>query len=239
MKTFRELFQERPYPGRFIIIGMSGGMPVALYGATGRSPSSLARRFVEVADGVFMTATDATVAIQGNPDLLEYPAIRVFENGVVVANGNHIDRIEAIEAREVRKQLSYALSEEAYEPDEHRTPRITGMIRADQSGYEAGLHIVRSAPDGIDKSSWTVPLSEGEGMFISTYVGADVKPTPSYSGDPVIVALPNMTPTQLAHNLFDSCAPEEGSPDYRVGFVAVSLTRDNEPVLAIVNRLTQ
>ncbi len=237
--TFRELFKERPYPGRFIIIGVTGGMPIAVYGATGRSPSSLARRFVEVADGVFMTATDATVAIQGNPDLLEYPAVRIFENGVVVANGNHIDKIEAIEAREVRKQLSYALSEEAYEPDEYRTPRITGMIRADSSGFEAALHIVRSASDGIDKSSWTVPLVEGEGMFLSTYGGMDVKPTPSFSGDPVSVSLPRVAPKLLAQDLYDALTPEGGRSEYRVGFVVISLTRDNEPTLAIVNRHSQ
>ena len=232
-----ELLRRMRYPGRFLAIGKDGDAYVALYGATGRSASSLARRFVEEADAVYMGGVDATVAKEGNPELLEYPAVQLFENGVVVANGRQIEKIDSLQSRDARKQLSYLLSEEAYEPDEYLTPRITGCIIKNQTGADGAIHIVRSASDGIDHSSWTVPFESGKGMFISTYIGADVRPTPSFSGEPVPVALNFGSAKKAAHALFDALKPSEGEMDYRVGCIAVYMKENQRPEVAIVNRI--
>lgn len=231
-----ELLKTKRYPGRFLAVGVDGDAYVLLYGATGRSPSSLARRFVQKDNAVFMGGVDATVAREGNPELLEYPAVKLFSNGAVVANGRQIENVSGVESREARKQLSYAMSEEAYEPDEYYTPRITGLISFASGSADAAIHIARFAPDGIDRSSWTVPLESGAGLYISTYVGADVKPTPSFSGDPLPVSFSFGDAKQAAQTVFDSLKPPKGEMDYRVGCVALYL-KEGSSNISIVNKL--
>lgn len=225
------------YPGRFIIVGRDAGESVVIYGATGRSPSSLARKFVQNGNGIFMGGVDDTVK-QGNPELLEYPAVQLFEKGIVVANGTHIARITELQSRDARQQLSYALADEAYEPDEYRTPRITGCIIESGTGVDGALHIVRSAPDGIDHSSWSVSFEEGKGFYVGTYIGEDVKPTPAFAGDPLTVDLKFGSPEGAAQAVFDAFAPKEGALDYRVGVIAVYKKHGAEPEIAIVNRIS-
>lgn len=229
-----ELLKGKRYPGRFIALGMDNGAYVALYGATGRSPSSLARRFYEEDGGVYMGGIDDTVNTHHTPELLEYPAVRFFPNGVVVANGRQIEHITSIENRDARKQLSYALSEEAYEPDEYNTPRITGLISFASRIPEMALHIARIAPDGIDRSSWSVVSEDGKGMFISTYGGEDVKPTPSFSGDPLPVQLNFGDEKTAVRAVFDALTPPKGEMDYRVSCIAVYI-KNGETKTAIVN----
>jgi IMP cyclohydrolase len=217
-------------------IGKDDKSLVVIYGATGRSSSSLARRFVENGNEVFMTAIDDTVEKKGNVTLLEYPAVRMFENGIVVANGRHINDISNLESRDARQQLSYALSEEAYEPDDNRTPRITGCVVESRGSLDAALHIVRTATDGIDHASWTVPLTSYTGLFISTYGGHDVNPAPSFKGDPLPIRMSFGSAESAAEAVYASLTPPQGEPDYRVGVCAI-YKRIGEPgELAIVNR---
>ncbi len=223
------------YPGRFIIIGKDAGASVVLYGATGRSPSSLARRFVRSGNGIFMGGINDVVK-EGNPELLEYPAVRIFENGILVANGKHIEHITELQSRDARQQLSYALAEEAYEPDEYRTPRITGCIIESGNKTDAALHIVRSVTNGIDRASWSIALEEGKGSYIGTYIGEDVKPTPSFSGNPLPVELNFGSARAAAQALFDAYAPQNGVTDYRVGFVAIYKKLGEELQVVIMNR---
>lgn len=225
------------YPGRFIVIGQDGESYVALYGATGRSPSSLARKFVKEGDGVYMTAVDATVSKEKNPELFEYPAAKIFSNGVVVANGTQIKNVSELQRRDARQQLSYAMSDEAYEPDEYKTPRITGCLVESEGKMDGALHIARFAPDGIDRSSWSVPFESGTGLFISTYGGNDVKPTPSFAGNPLSVELNFGSAQQAAQTLFDAFTPPAGEMDYRVGVIAVYKKLGEPAEVAIVNRI--
>lgn len=225
------------YPGRFLIIGRDSNSYVAVYGATGRSLSSLARRFIQKESGIFMGGVDDTVK-QGNQELLEYPAVRIFDNGIVVANGRHIEQITELQSRDARQQLSYALAEEAYEPDEYRTPRITGCIVDSPKGMDGALHIVRSASDGIDRASWSVSFEDGKGEYVGTYIGADVKPTPSFAGVPLSVPLQFGSAKSTAQAIFDSYAPPQGGTDYRVGIIAVYKKFGEQPEIAIVNRIS-
>lgn len=225
------------YPGRFIVIGKDAGSSVVIYGATGRSPASLARRFIQKENEIFMTAADETVSREGNPALLEYPAVRIFQNGIVVANGTQIQHITELQSRDARAQLSYAMNEEAYEPDEYRTPRITGCIVETETRVQGALHIVRSASDGIDRSSWNVQFEEGMGSYIGTYIGSDVKPTPSFDGTPLSIPLSFGSAESAARTFFDAFEPPEGEMDYRVGVIAVYKKLGSLPEIAIINRL--
>lgn len=225
------------YPGRFIVIGKDGPSYVAVYGATGRSPSSLARRYKREGNAIYAVGIDDTVQKEGNPELLEYAAFKFFDNGLVVANGRQIENITGLQSRDARQQLSYAMSEEAYEPDEYKTPRITGCLVESARGMDGALHIVRFASNGIDRASWSVEFEEGKGLYIGTYKGADLKPTPSFSGDPISVPLNFGSAKRAAKTLFEAFSPPRGEPDYRVGVVAIYKKLQEEAEIAIVNRL--
>jgi CNT family concentrative nucleoside transporter len=101
---------------------------------------------------------------------------------------------------------------------------------------DAAIHIARYAVDGIDRSSWAVPLVSGEGRYISTYGGADVKPTPSFSGEPLAVSLNFGDAKTAAKACFDALAPSQGDADYRVGTIALYI-KDGYSNIAIVNKL--
>jgi hypothetical protein len=81
-----------------------------------------------------------------------------------------------------------------------------------------------------------VPLEAGQGAFISTYGGDDVKPTPSFSGNPVSVGLEFGSAKNAANALFKALAPKLGQSDYRIGIIAIYFTLDGEPEVAIVNK---
>lgn len=235
-----DFFSDKPYPGRFLIVGLNSGQAVVMYGATGRSPSSLARRFVEQGDGIYMAAVDATVAIKGNPDLLEYPAVKFFDNGMLAANGNHIDLVESPgTSGGALESLSLAFSDRVtYEPDEYRTPRITACMLETNKGFDAALHLVRSNPANEPAVSyWQVPLEEGKGMYIATYTGADVRPTPSFSSAPLPVNLRYASAPSAARGVYEALAPRAGSNDYRIGVVAAYKAPGKEPEFSIINTI--
>ncbi|OGG44174.1 hypothetical protein A2841_03070 [Candidatus Kaiserbacteria bacterium RIFCSPHIGHO2_01_FULL_48_10] len=236
MINLTDFLKTKRYPGRFIVIGMDGDFSVALYGATGRSPSSLARHFVQKGTEVFMVAADDTVLREGNPELLEYPAVRIFENGIVVANGRQIEKLKILEDRAADSQLSTALAEEAYEPDEYKTPRITGCIIEGHDTTSSALHIARATSSDTERMAWEVPLGDGQGFFISTYTGEDIKPTPSFKGAPVSVGLQFGSADVAVRSVFDALVPSENDLDYRVGVVAV-YRREGKTDLKIKNRL--
>jgi len=89
------------YPGRFIILGKDGEDFVAIYGVTGRSASSLARRYVQEGNEIIAVQT----AEGGNPELLTYPAFRFVENGIIVANGNVT--LKGVVASDMDKTIAY------------------------------------------------------------------------------------------------------------------------------------
>lgn len=231
-------FADKPYPGRFIVIGKENDALLVIYGATGRSPSSLARAFIEQGDGVYMAAVDATVHIQGNPELLEYPAIRMFENGIVVANGNHIDLIEELPAIGADAILTSAFQGTiTYEPDEYKTPRITGCV-VESGDFDAALHIVRAKGDEPEPHYYHLILENDVGSYIATYSGEDVRPTLSFATEPLRFPMRFGSPEAAASAVYEMLAPDQGANDYRVGVVAIYKKRGEEPRVVIKNRFS-
>jgi IMP cyclohydrolase len=235
----KNFFADKPYPGRFIILGKDAGSAVTLYGATGRSPSSLRRRFVEQGDGVYMTAVDATVTLEGVPELLEYPAVRVFDNGIVASNGNHIEHIESLEgSKGALDILSGVLGDVTYEPDEYKTPRITGCVIEGKNGLDAALHIARSSFPDVERDYFRVPLTDGMGSYIATYAGEDIRPTPSFAGGPLSFPLGFGSAQDAAKSLYDALAPSASRGDYRIGVLAAYKKPGVEAELALINRFS-
>ncbi len=214
--TLTEYLKTLRYPGRFIVIGRSDGGVLAIYGATGRSAASLARRYVQDGNSdVWAQHTDTKVAQEGNSELLEYRAVRWTDTGFVMANG---------------RQIEGGWETCDPEPDEYHTPRITLDVSYKES-HKATLHISRMVGGAVERKRWELQLDVGQGHFISTYTGADVRPTPSFTGDPILVSLDSVSREDVVAKVFDALTPE-----YRVGVVGVQY-EGGARMVAIQNKL--
>lgn len=209
-----ELLNGVRYPGRFIVLGKDRDSIVAIYGVTGRSSASQARRYVQEGDKIIVVPTDETALAAGNRDLLVYPAFIFFNNGFVVANGNQI--------ADYQNDLEHDLVGALPEPDKYFTPRITGVVKAGV----AELHVARSGGNRI----WSVPLQAGKGKMIMTYTGDEANPS-AFMGDPIDVELNFGSAGAAARVVYDLLTPE-----YRIAVVAVYQKPGAAPETAIVNR---
>jgi len=104
---------------------------------------------------------------------------------------------------------------------------------------DGALHLVRSDfPNNEPKRNyWRVPIKDGEGAYIATYTGEDVRPTPPFSTDPIQVAIHFGSAEKAAHEVYSYLAPKGDEPDYRVGVVAVYKKKNAEPSVAILNKI--
>lgn len=216
------------YPGRFIAIGKDGGSVAAIYGVTGRSSASQARRYVQKGNTIIVMPTDEAELAKGQRDLLVYPAYVLFEGGLVVANGNQIKNVSVPLIEESPYDaLTFDLAGATAESDRYHTPRITGIALGDA----AALHAAREDGNRV----WEVALESGHGMLISTYTG-DAESPVAYTGDPMPVALDYGSADAAARAVYDLLAPPIGAPDFRISVMAVYLHPGAMPDVAIVNR---
>lgn len=188
MKTINlyEELQNNSYPGRGIVIGKSadGKHAVCAYFIMGRSGNSRNRIFVEDGDGIRTEAYDPSKL--EDPSLIIYAPVRVLGNKTIVTNGDQTDTIYDL----MDKQMTFeqALRTREFEPDApNYTPRISGIIRHADGGFNYALSILKSA-DGDPSScrrytfSYNNPI-QAQGHFIHTYM-QDGNPLPSFEGEP-------------------------------------------------------
>ena len=201
-----EHLKSQEYPGRFIVVGKSNGKPMAIYGAMGRSDASLARKYVHVQreDSVYAVSTDQAATAKGNPELLTYRAVRTVGNDTLIANARHIEKANP-------QDLSLSLAGETFEPDTNRTPRITAALFYNRAGkIEAALQIIRSRFDGsTSREERYVSLEEGEGRYIATYDGMDIRPAPTFFGEPVAIEMNFKNAGDAARQVYDALAPNQ------------------------------
>ena len=228
------------YPGRFIIIGAdpTGDFSTVVYGITGRSASSQARKLVGEGGTVWTKPTDPDILKRGNPALLIYPAV-IVGSGLAVSNGRQTSDIanRLASSRSPRQALSSALGAWDYEPDSPiYTPRISGCLLPDG---RASLSIIRRAAEGgTVRDFYDVPFAAGRGQFISTYRGGDKDPISAWEGGPQEVKLEQASTLALASAAYEALAPQVAGPDYRVACAALFFRRDasQEVSLHIINR---
>ena len=181
------------YPGRGIIIGKSadGKSAVTAYFIMGRSVNSRNRVFVEDGDGIRTQAFDPSKL--SDPHLIIYAPVRVLGNKTIVTNGDQTDTIYDLMNQQMTFEQSLRTRE--FEDDApNYTPRISGIIKTDEGGFNYAMSILKSAngnPDSCQRYtfSYNNPLA-GEGHFIHTYMG-DGSPLPSFEGEPKLVGIPN------------------------------------------------
>ena len=200
-----ESLKENAYPGRGIIIGKSadGKSAVTAYFIMGRSVNSRNRVFVEDGDGIRTQAFDPSKL--EDPHLIIYAPVRVLGNKTIVTNGAQTDTIY----EKMNQQMTFeqSLRSREFEDDApNYTPRISGIIKTDDGGFNYAMSILKS--DNGDPSSclrhtftYNNPKA-GEGRFIHTYMG-DGNPLPSFEGEPELIEIPNDM-EQFAADLWDA-----------------------------------
>lgn len=177
------------YPGRGIIIGKSkdGKHAVTAYFIMGRSENSRNRVFVEKGKGIRTQAFDPSKLT--DPHLIIYAPVRVLGNKLIVTNGDQTDTIYEL----MDKQFTFeqSLRTREFEDDApNYTPRISGILRFEEDGFNYAMSILKSAngnPQSCQRFTYSYnnPLN-GEGHFIHTYMG-DGNPLPSFEGEPKLV----------------------------------------------------
>ncbi len=179
------------YPGRGIIIGKSedGLSAVTAYFIMGRSVNSRNRVFTRDGNGLRTEAFDPSLLT--DPHLIIYSPVRVLGNKLIVTNGDQTDTIYEL----MDKQFTFeqALRTREFEDDApNYTPRISGILRFEEDGFNYAMSILKSAngnPDSCQRHTFTYtnPL-KGEGHFIHTYMG-DGNPLPSFEGEPKLIGI--------------------------------------------------
>jgi hypothetical protein len=157
----------------------------------GRSVNSRNRVFVEDGDGIRTQAHDPSKL--EDPHLIIYAPVRVLGNKTIVTNGDQTDTV--YDLMKENQTFEQSLRTREYEDDAPNfTPRISGIIEADNGDFDYSMSILKSA-DGNPAScrrytfSYSNPIA-GEGHFIHTYMG-DGNPLPSFEGEPKSVEIPN------------------------------------------------
>ncbi len=187
-----ELIRDNSYVGRGLVIGKTadGKKAVTAYFIMGRSANSRNRIFVEK-DGALYTQPYDASKVQ-DPSLIIYPAMRQYENKLIVTNGDQTDTI--YQALQNGKSFTAALATRSFEPDApNLTPRISGMLTFEGGDFTYEISILKSideAGSACARYTFAYPSVAGLGHFIHTYVG-DGNPLPSFLGEPERVAIPN------------------------------------------------
>lgn len=219
MHQIKDLLSDIKYPGRFFIIGKnSDNSNLVLYGITGRSPSSRARKIIakyESLENLVLQVIPTEISSrQVNPELLYYNAVvaRRFGNSsyIVVSNGKQTDTIDRLLAVEGFDALPLAHENYEYEPDSPNfTPRISGIIASNQ-----GLigRIMRGEGDStIIRDKFSYVFSPGTGRFIRTYSGEDTSPLPTFRSGPMEVVLDYKDILEAVDDLYSSFANQQRS----------------------------
>lgn len=199
-----------PYPGRGILLGKSadGKKAVMAYFIMGRSENSRNRIFVEEKDGIRTQAFDESKLV--DPSLIIYAPVRVLGNKTIVTNGDQTDTI--YELMNQQQTFEQSLRTREFEPDApNYTPRISGIVKADNGKMNYAMSILKSAngnPDCCERYTFTYscPVA-GEGRLIHTYMG-DGNPLPSFEGEPVLVEIGNEDIDSFAQKLWNALNEE-------------------------------
>ena len=200
-----EFLKSRPYPGRGILVGNAHNgtwaQSVIAYFIMGRSENSRNRVFEQTEDGIRTRAFDESKMT--DPSLIIYHPVRMVGSTTIVTNGDQTDTIR--DALLEGRSYVDALRTRTYEPDEpNYTPRISGVVNRDGSYCLSILKSLDGEPGVCQRNFYEYSfLSYQTGHFISTYEGFG-DPIPSFSGEPVRVAITAPTAKELADQLWDS-----------------------------------
>ncbi len=192
IRKIGDLLQGNTYPGRGIIIGKTqdGKNACAAYFIMGRSANSRNRVF-EMKDDVLFTKPFDESKVE-DPSLIIYPAVRSFENKLIVTNGDQTDTI--YDGLKGGLTFDKALESREFEPDAPNfTPRISGMLEFSENDFSYKMSILKSIDEigsACARYVFSYPAVSGLGHFIHTY-NCDGNPIPTFSGEPERIVIDN------------------------------------------------
>ena len=199
-----ELIRGNTYVGRGIVVGKSGDgkKAVTAYFIMGRSENSRNRVFIESGDDVIIHPFDASKV--DDPSLIIYSPIRKHGDSLIVTNGDQTDTV--YDFLEQGKSFEQALDTRRFEPDAPNfTPRISGILKLENSDFTYKLSILKSADEnGTTCSRYTFSYAAlpGLGHFVHTY-NCDGNPIPTFTGEPERVMIPDDI-DEFTNNLWEN-----------------------------------
>lgn len=180
------------YVGRGIIVGKSPDAQKAVfaYFIMGRSENSRNRIFKKENENVTIYPFDEKKV--SDPSLIIYSPVRIYENSIIVTNGDQTDTIYNF--LKEKKSFSEALESRTFEPDAPNfTPRISAILNFGKNDFNYQMSILKSADESASACNrFTFSYSPvcGVGHFIHTYMG-DGNPLPTFMGEPKRVYIEN------------------------------------------------
>lgn len=203
-----DLLKGNTYAGRGIIIGKSedGLKAACAYFIMGRSANSRNRVFMEKNGELFTEPFDKDKVVDAS--LIIYPAIRQYENHLIITNGDQTNTI--YEGYKAGKSFSDALKAREFEPDAPNfTPRISGVINFSDNDFDYEMSILKSADEkgsACNRFTFSYAGLSGLGHFIHTYVN-DGNPLPTFFGEPERVKIPS-TAKKFADEIWNALDSE-------------------------------
>jgi hypothetical protein len=156
----------------------------------GRSENSRNRVFVTDELGGLKTQAHDPAKL-ADPSLVIYTVLRMFENRVIVTNGDQTDTVYEAFCR--GESFEQALHSRCYEPDApHFTPRISGLMAVESGALAYKLSILKKghSEDCLRFFYDYAQPQPGKGHIIHTYMG-DGSPLPCFAGEPVALSVDN------------------------------------------------
>lgn len=229
MLNIQEIGKKMVYPGRFLILGNNEEFLFHYYGVTARSESSRAKRYIHQPETgtVIVIPTNAEVMAQGDLSLLDYTAAYLSRDRIILGNGRQTDQVhKGSKTKSAQELLQTSLAEEEYEDDKYRTPRITGCSLRNESEWTQAMHIIRSNEQGRSiRYSYELNMHAPTALFISTYAGPNIRPTPSFMNEPYEITLPSGSIEGMAQEAYGAFAPQDSPEDLRVSLTLVLTTK--------------
>ncbi len=235
-----QLLKPGGYYGRVLCAGQTEGQKIFfLYGITGRSPSSRARRLVLHEEGIFTEPIPKLELAPGAKELLIYPAI-IFSQGIAASNGQQTKDIAFHLAQGLNDPvtvLQEALQVWDYEPDSPIfTPRISACLTING---RLAMSVIRRGEDGQSiREFYPLSLEPGQGFLLATYDGENKNPPASFLGPPRVFRTLSLKARELVEEFYENLQPEAGKEDLRVAAAALTfLCPGNQPdEIEIINR---
>ena len=190
--SIRERIENNEYVGRGIVIGKTADAKKAAvaYFIMGRSENSRNRIFTEQGDEVIIHPFDPSKV--EDPSLIIYSPIRVFENRLIVTNGDQTDTV--YDYLKQGRGFEQALDTREFEPDAPNfTPRISGMLTFENGDFSYKMNILKSADAAgaaCNRFNFSYAALPGVGHFLHTYL-KNGNPIPTFTGEPERVAIPD------------------------------------------------
>jgi len=185
INDLKNTLESNSYPGRGIIVGKdeSGENAVIAYFIMGRSENSRNRVFKKEADDVTIYPFDESKV--EDPSLIIYSPVRVFEDKLIVTNGDQTDTVYDFVAR--GESFEAALETREFEPDAPNfTPRISAMLEFEKGKFSYKMSILKSADEkgsACNRFTYSYVPTSGLAHFIHTY-NCDGNPIPTFTGEP-------------------------------------------------------